>query len=306
MVRIAGIDIGSNSVRLLVAEVEGDRVVELATRRVTTRLGEGINQGVLQEHAVARTMEALDTLLADARSLRPDAVVAVATSAVRDARNGAGFVQAAHRTLGLDVRVLDGDEEARLAWRGVQAGLDLAGANIVVMDVGGGSTEFTWGGEPGGQAVSVRAGAVRLTEAGLGRVEVAALLAPVLGRIRPSRPDGMVGVGGTITTACAMKMGLKGYERGRLHGQELGRADVGYLVTRVAASTQQERLRLPGLDPERADIILAGLTIVAEVLDGLGLDGLVVSETGLLHGLVWTTASQIPDGVVGTPERGCR
>lgn len=284
--RIAGIDIGSNSVRMLVADVEGDSVVELATRRVATRLGEGINDFVLRDQAVARTLDALDVFLGVARSLKPDAVVAVATSAVRDAQNRVSFLKAVRCRLGLEVRVLDGPEEAGLSWRGVRCGLHLDVTNMVVMDVGGGSTEFTWGGDCGVQSVSLRAGAVRLTEAGLVDTQVADLLAPALSRIRSDRPSLLVGVGGTISTACAMKMGVDGFYQERLHGQRLSRADVETLITMVEGRPLLELGNIKGLAPERADIISAGLSIVARALDGLRMDFLVVSETGLLYGLV--------------------
>ena len=286
--RVAGIDVGSNSVRLLVADVEEGRVVELAARRVATRLGGGIGQGVLGEDAVRRTMEALAGFVAAIRPFRPERVVSAATSAVRDAANGAAFVASVRDALGLDIRVLTGDEEAAVSWRGVRAGLNLDASDVVVMDIGGGSTEFSWDGAGVLQTASVPAGAVRLTGAALAVSGVDALLAPALARIRGHRPRVMAGVGGTVTAACALKLGLGEYERGRLHGRVLARADVDDLAGMVAALSPRDRARLPGLDPERADIILAGLTIMTRVMAGLGFESLVASESGLAHGLVLT------------------
>ena len=296
--RIAGIDIGTNSVRLLVADVAGARVEELAVRRVATRLGEGMSGGRLVEAAVTRTIEALAGFLAEIRALRPDKVVAVATAAVRDAGNGREFVGRVRDSLGLEVRVPGGGEEALYSWYGAHSGVPTSGRPVVVMDLGGGSTEFTW--TEGGQvtAASVPVGAVRLFEAGGGGGEAADLLAPALTRIRgargPQSPEPgelmMIGVGGTVTTAAAMQMGLAAYERGRVHGRELSRADVARLAALVAACPPARRASLPGLDRERADIIPAGLAIMVAALDGLGLDSLVVSERGLLHGLVLDAA----------------
>jgi len=291
-VRIAGIDIGSNSVRLLVADVVRGRVAELAWERVTSRLGESMDRGELAEPAVERTLAALTAFLSRIRPFSPDAVVAAATSAVRDAGNQAAFLAAVRARLGLPVRVLAGGEEAALSWHGVRAGLDLDPGDLVVVDIGGGSTEFTWFAEGRLQTASVPAGALRLTLKGLAGLDD--VLAPALARIRRSRPRVMAGVGGTVTAACAMKLGLTAYDRSRLHGQVLSRTDVAGLIERVAACSQKERAALPGLGPGRADIFPAGLAVMDRILGGLGLESLVASETGLLHGLVLAAVEPRP------------
>jgi len=292
--RIAGIDIGTNSVRLLVADVAGGELQEVAVGRVVTRLGEGMSGGRLAEAAVRRTLAAVAGFQAEIDALGPAKVVAVATAAVRDACDGAGFVRRMRDALGLEIRVPLGEEEALYSWHGVRSGLARPpGRSPVVMDLGGGSTEFTWLEEGRVTAASVPVGAVRLFEAGGGAGEAAQLLAPTLTRIL-SRRSGpgcgeqlmLVGVGGTAATAAAMTMGLASYQPGLVHGRELSRSDVRRLAALASGGFPAGRPLPPGLDRDRADIIPAGLAIMVAVLEGLGLDCVVVSERGLLHGLV--------------------
>ncbi len=291
--RVAVIDIGTNSTRLMVAEVDRmgvGRVVHFDL--VTTRLGEGIGSGYLQKDAIARTCETLKHYLERIHLLQVECVVAAATSAVRDARNREEFLQAARR-IGLEVAVLSGEEEAYLSYLGVQYGLKVDPAGLLVMDVGGGSTEFIWQQDGSLFCRSVNVGAVRMTEGGHDDAAISRLLSPTLDQVRLSSPRRLVGVGGTVTTCAAMAQKLAVYDPRRVHGFVLSRAEVETILDILSRCTPEERRSLPGLQPERADIITAGVRIVRLVLHELGLPSLQVSEADIMHGLAIRAASGV-------------
>lgn len=258
----------------------------LETGLITTRLGEGIGGGVLLPGAMERTAGAVSQLLETARRLGSRRVVAAATSAVRDAGNRDEFLTLVRKKTGLAVRVLSGREEAALSYRGVLSGLAVEARSTAVMDVGGGSTELIWQEGASLRLASVNVGAVRLTEAGLDEGAAAALLGPVLEEVRLSPVKCLVGVGGTVTTLAALDQQLDPYDRDRVHGYCLTTPRVHSIQRQLGAMALEERRRLPGLQPERADIIVAGVMIVKLVLDGLGLERLLASESDILHGLV--------------------
>lgn len=286
MTRVAVIDTGTNSTRLLVADVaDGNKILPVQRELVTTRLGEGITSGRLRPEAIARTVRVLQDYLTIAREREALPVLAVATSAVRDAANRDDFLAAARRA-GLTVKVLSGPQEARLSYRGVLSGLPVEKASSVVMDVGGGSTEFIW--SSGGRVsyYSVDVGAVRITEGGYDRHWLSGMLAAPLCRVKEAAPRTLVGVGGTVTTLAAMDMGLRVYDPDRVHGHTIAVERVSSILDRLEKSKLEERIRLPGLQPERADIIPAGVRIVCQVLRQLALPELKVSEADIMHGLV--------------------
>jgi len=286
MNRIAAIDIGTNSTRLLVAERCSGGLKAMETRLITTRLGEGMGSGVLLPGAMERTMEAVNSFYQIAQRLGAERVVAAATSAVRDASNRDEFLDGVRRKTGLRVRVLSGEEEAAMSYRGVLSGLTVVPRSTVVVDVGGGSTEFIW--NQGGRLrlASVNVGAVRMTEADLGEEEVAARLNPALVEVRRSQIKTLVGVGGTITTLAAIDQGLVQYDPDRVHGYCLSATNVSDILKMLKRMDVEERKQVPGLQPERADIIVAGVTIVKAIMDGLGQGQLLVSECDILYGLV--------------------
>jgi exopolyphosphatase/guanosine-5'-triphosphate,3'-diphosphate pyrophosphatase len=309
--RLAAIDVGTNTVLLLVAERSGDVLRAVCERAEITRLGRGVDAtGRLDPAAIAATVEVLARYAAEARSLGASTVACVATSAARDAVNGGEFFQAARERAGLSPVIIGGDEEARLvyasAWRDfggpdLAAEADFAG-RLAVLDVGGGSTELSFGDGPVPRGrLSVQAGAVRLTERHLTGhppppAERAALLADAraalapfvaLGaRARGDRGARLVGVAGTVTTLAAVELALPAYDADRVHGSTLDLARIDALCSRLAGLTVAERAALPGMEPKRADVIYAGAVVVAEALRAAGFERLTVSDRGVRWGLL--------------------
>ncbi|MBI2015082.1 MAG: Ppx/GppA family phosphatase [Candidatus Rokubacteria bacterium] len=300
--RAAAIDVGSNTVRLLIADVRGrGRWRVVAQDQMVTRLGEGLAAaGALGEAPMARTLAVVLDYAGRARELGASAVRIVATSAVREAGNGRAFAAAVERVAGVPVEILSGEEEARLALRGVRRGLPDLGGALVTFDIGGGSTEYVLAHEDAVRAaVSLRLGVVPLAErfpfrdaVDWGRYQ--ALRDEVSGRlarelpagIRESRPAHLVGTAGTVTTLAALDLGLARYDPSRVHGHVLGRRAVAAQLARLGALPVAGRAALPCLEPGRADLIVPGIAIVQATLDCLGVDALVVSEYGLREGLL--------------------
>lgn len=301
MARHAAIDVGTNTVLLLVAEERAGVFAPLAERAEITRLGRGVDRtGRLDPGSIRDTVTVLARYAAEARALGAEEIVCVATSAARDASNGAEFFEAARREAGLSPEVVSGDEEARLVW--ASAWRDFGGEDgLCVLDVGGGSTEVCVGAGPAPRARrSLQMGAVRLTErvappdppdpAALAqlRLRAAEALAPAAELVAAGpRPARLVGVAGTVTTLAAVWQELPRYDSERVHGSELGLAELDALQTRLGALTTAERARLPGMEPKRADVIVAGCAIVTEAMRALGFDRLTVSDRGVRWGLLY-------------------
>jgi exopolyphosphatase/guanosine-5'-triphosphate,3'-diphosphate pyrophosphatase len=294
--RVAAIDQGTNTTRLLVADVEDREVEEVAKRLAITRLGEGVDaRRRLLPLPITRVRNVLTEYRREAEQLGAERILLVATSAVRDAENGEAFLGEIEWSYGFVTRLLSGDEEAELTFRGAADGR--LGSTLVV-DPGGGSTEFVVGesGEIRSRA-SVDIGSVRLTERFLhsdpptsDELEAAAdyvrsALPP------PPHADHAVGVAGTFTTLAALDMGLEEPEGLGTHGHRLTLAAVRAQRERLASLPLDKRRRLPGLHPERAPVIVAGAVIVEQVLDRFGLEELEVSERDLLHGAALEAAN---------------
>jgi exopolyphosphatase/guanosine-5'-triphosphate,3'-diphosphate pyrophosphatase len=310
--RHAAIDVGTNTVLLLVAEERDGRLEPVVERAEITRLGRGVDaSGQMSPEAIRETAEALGRFAAEARALGAQRIVCVATSAARDARNGAEFFAAARAAAGLTPEVITGDEEARLvyasAWR--DFGLTLGGpapfppgAPLAVLDVGGGSTEFTFGDGPSPRGrTSLQIGAVRLTERHVRcdpiplseqlvlREAAREAIAPLarldgIGDVTASR---LVGVAGTVTTLCSVHQRLPAYDAVKVHGATMLLDELDALLAQLAALTVAERQRLPGMEPKRADVIVAGGIIVAEAMRLTGFDRLTVSDRGVRWGLLY-------------------
>jgi exopolyphosphatase / guanosine-5'-triphosphate,3'-diphosphate pyrophosphatase len=296
--RVGVVDIGTNSTRLLVAEVEGEALTELERRTTVTRLGEGLEaSGRLSDAAMARVSETLAGYREAIDELGAERVVAVATSAMRDAANGPQFRDEIERRFGLDSRTISGDEEARLTFLGATSGRD-AGAATLVIDIGGGSTEFVVG-HPGGDPefhVSTRMGSVRHTERHLHSdpptaAELAALAVDARAIVEADVPadvrrsvDAGIAVAGTATSLAAIDQQLEPYDPERVHGYRLGAQSCERLLARLAELTVAQRRDVPGLHPDRAPTIVAGAGILLESMRASGLDEVEVSENDILHG----------------------
>lgn len=298
MKRYAAIDVGTNSVLLLVAERRPDgRLVAVEERAEITRLGRGVDATRrLDPEAIEETLKVLEAYAKDARELGAEDLVVSATSAARDASNGREFLDGARARAGVTVEIISGDEEARLSFASAWADFG-AGAPLVVLDIGGGSTEFIFG-DAGGQLgwrKSFDVGSVRLTErllAGdpptadeLGRAR-AALTETFAGL--PATPAGarLVGVAGTVTTLLAVARTIEPYDAALVHGATLSRDDVAHTVSRLAALPVRLRRTIPGLQPKRADVIVAGGLVLEAAMDALRVSEVVVSDRGLRWGLL--------------------
>jgi exopolyphosphatase/guanosine-5'-triphosphate,3'-diphosphate pyrophosphatase len=329
--RLAAIDLGSNTVHLLVADVGPGgtpwQVVDSDQR--VTRLGEGLAaSGRLGEAPTARTTAVVVEYVARARAAGAERVAIVATSAVREASNRADFVARLERAAGERVRVVTGEEEAALTLAGVVHGLGpglgqpLDGTTLM-FDIGGGSTEYVLvQAETAVAAVSLRLGVVDLAERHPfpGRVDWAryqALYDEVAGRlarelpptIRGARPGRIVGTAGTVTALAVLDLGLSHYDRARVQGHTMTRATVERLLQRLGALTVAERGALPCLEPARADIIVPGTAVVLATLKAFGAAGLVVSDAALREGVVLRLREgalgelRVPAGESGPPPR---
>src|SRR5213083_2989867 len=306
--RVAAIDLGTNTVRLLVAEVTphaaGWRTV-LAEQRVT-RLGEGFRTtGELGDAAAARTAAAVIDYVARAQSAGATRVAIAATSAVRDASNGRVFVRDLEQATGIGVRIISGEEEACLTLAGIVAGLGRLPGVVVAFDIGGGSTEYILARDGAlVTAVSLRLGVVplaerfplpnavepsRYTEL---RAAVQAQLVRELPPTLATRLDMLVGTAGTVTTLAALDLGLAEYDPARVQGHVLTRVAIERQRRRLNALDVAGRAALPCLEPGRADLIVGGVAIVEATLDQLGIEQLTVSDWSLREGLVAELAAR--------------
>ena len=290
--RVAAVDLGTNTTRLLVADVDDGRVETVVRREAITRLGESVDRRrILLPTSIARVRNVLVDYRRDATELGAERVLAVGTSAVRDAENGEAFLGEIEWSYGFVTQLLAGEEEAEWTLRGVASGGPL-GHGTLLVDIGGGSTELLVTGNDGAHvAVSTEAGSVRLTERFLSEPPSADELETCATYVRGLLPElevsTGVGVAGTIATAAAIE-----------ETTWIPRDSAAALVDRLAAMRLEERERVPGLAPARAPVIVAGLVVLREVLDRYGLEGIEVSERDLLDGIA-LAAAELPE-----PEEG--
>ncbi|HEX3594250.1 MAG TPA: Ppx/GppA phosphatase family protein [Polyangiaceae bacterium] len=293
-VRVGAIDVGTNTVLLLIATGDAHTPRAVLERATITRLGQGVDRtGRLADEAIERTVACLRTYGETLRGHGVTGIDVVCTSAARDASNGADFIRLATEAVGTRPRIIGGDEEARLTFDGALSGLDVGGG-LTVFDIGGGSTEIIHGKrERVNAAVSLDVGSVRLTER---HVRTDPPLPAELDAVRrdvesalaalPRRPTTtLVGVAGTITTLAAIEQGLDQYDSSRVHGSRLSRDTVSALKRRLASVPLGERRTISGLEPARADVIVAGAIIAEAVLAWAGAEELVVSDRGVRWGL---------------------
>jgi len=295
--RVAVIDIGTNSTRLLVADVEDGRVTELERRSTVTRLGRGVDtSGQLSAEAIEEVCNTVAEYIAMYEPLEPDEVTVIATSAVRDADNSSAFVAELRERFALRPRILDGDEEARLTYLGACADRPAADGTLVV-DIGGGSTELVVGsGREVTYFASLQVGVVRHTERHLkSDPPTAAELEELADDVRRlifaelAKADFFqvregIAVAGTPTSLAAIEQELDPYDPEKVHGYRLSLDSVQRLCSILSGKTLDERLHLRGLHPGRAPTIIAGVLILIQVMRAFGLREIEVSEHDILYG----------------------
>jgi exopolyphosphatase / guanosine-5'-triphosphate,3'-diphosphate pyrophosphatase len=288
-VRVAALDLGTNTTRLLVADVGSDRVDELHRETRITRLGEGVDtRGRLLPVPIARVRNVLSDYRRIAEQLGAERTLLVATSAVRDAENGEAFLGEIEWSYGFATQLLSGEEEADLMRRGVGA----SATGTLLVDIGGGSTELVLD----DFHVSLPLGSVRFTERH--GEDVAALEGAARELLPDLEPAQAVGVAGTITTLAALDLGLEEYDADRVHGHLLTRDGAQAQLERLAALPLEERRLVPALEPERAPVIVAGGAILVAILDRYRLAAIRASERDLLDGAA-LAAAELPE-----PEEG--
>ena len=301
--RVAAVDCGTNSVRLLVADVDGGSKTDLHREMRVVRLGQGVDRtGELAPEAIERTRVALADYARTCRALGVEVTRMVATSATRDARNRSDFAAMVLATLAAEPEVITGKEEAALSFDGATRGLDPTDGPFLVVDIGGGSTELVLGTGSVQAACSVDLGCVRLTERHLAddpptAPQIAAAEADIdaaLTVVRQAVPVGKartaIGLAGSVTTVAALALELPAYDAGRIHLSRVAAAEVAAVSERLLAMTRAERAALPVMHPGRVDVIGAGALILAMLVERLGLAEVLVSEADILDGIAWSAA----------------
>jgi exopolyphosphatase/guanosine-5'-triphosphate,3'-diphosphate pyrophosphatase len=303
--RVAAFDCGTNSLRLLVADLEDGAKTDVHREMRVVRLGQGVDRtGELAPEALERVRAALADYAVTCRDLGVQASRFVATSATRDARNRDAFTALVEQAVGVPPEVVDGDTEAALSLLGATRDLDPAQGPYLVMDIGGGSTEFVVG--DGGRvlgALSVDVGCVRLTERHLhddpptpeqvaaARLDVEQALDRVREVVPVAQARTAVGLAGSVTTVAALALGLEAYDPARIHLSRISASQVRRVTEQLLGATWRERAALPVMHTGRADVIGAGALVLDAALTGLELDQVLVSEADILDGIAWS----VPD-----------
>jgi len=304
MIRVAAVDLGTNSTRLLVGDVDGDELAELTRRLTITRLGEGVDQRRrLLPVPIARVRNCLAEYRRELEALGAERTLCIATSSARDAENGEAFLGEIEWSYGFTTQLLSGTEEAAMMIRGVTAGrppLD----DVLVVDIGGGSTELVVAAAGDvASATSLDIGCVRVTERFLtsdppSRPELAAAGGYVRSLLPQLEAGSAIGVAGTVTTLATLDLGDAEYDPARTHGHRLSLASVEEQLERLAAMTTEQRMAVPGIEHGRAPVIVAGIVVLREVLSAYDLSEIEVSERDVLHGAAFA-AAELPE-----PEEG--
>jgi exopolyphosphatase / guanosine-5'-triphosphate,3'-diphosphate pyrophosphatase len=314
--RVAAIDIGTNTTRLLVADVDGGQIGDVERESRITRLGEGVDERRrLLPVPIARVRNTLTDYRRTLERLGAERTLVIATSATRDAENGEAFLGEIEWSYGFTTRLLSGHDEALMTYRGVTSGRPVDDGTVII-DIGGGSTELVAGGPDGvGWHDSLDIGSVRLTERFLHgdpptEEELAACAAAVQALLAERVPDEIreqtsaaIGVAGTITSIAALALGLEEYDSEQVHGSRLTAAALGEQLDRLASVPLSERRKVRPLDPERAPVIVAGAIIARETLSFFGLDVLEISERDILDGAA-LAAAELPEQEEGAAPPG--
>jgi exopolyphosphatase/guanosine-5'-triphosphate,3'-diphosphate pyrophosphatase len=302
-VRVAVVDIGTNSTRLLIGDVEGSGVTEVERRTTVTNMGRGVDHtGLICTDAVDDVCAVIADYKSRYEEMGAERVMAIATSAVRDAVNGDAFIAELRERFNLDARLLTGEEEANLTYLGATAHRP-AGDSTLVFDIGGGSTELIIGrGARVGFHTSLQAGTIRQSERHLTRdppdpqeledlaADVRNLLERAVAAQSEAKASRAIAVAGTPTSLAAIDQELEPYDPGRVHGYKLGLQRIQRMLSRLSSLPLAERLRVPGLHPGRAPTIVAGTVILVQVMRAFQIKEIEVSELDILHGSALSAA----------------
>jgi len=308
-VRVAVVDIGTNSTRMLVADVEDSRVTEVERRTTVTNLGRGVDlTGSLCSDAIDNVCGVIADYMARWQELGAERVFAIATSAVRDSVNGDAFIAELRERFGLDARLLSGEEEAHLTYLGATAARPAEGYPTLVFDIGGGSTELIVGtGSEVEFHTSLQAGTIRHSERHLNSDppdpkeledladDVHRLIERAVESTEGAGPVRAIAVAGTPTSLAAIDQALEPYDPERVHGHRLALRPIQRMLSRLSALPLAERLRIPGLHPGRAPTIVAGTVILVQVMRAFGIEEIEVSERDILHGSALSAALAPPE-----------
>ena len=300
MKRIAAIDIGTNSMRLMLCKIEGNSIANKEKELMITRIGKDVSKtGMITEKSFARNIDALKYFKNKADRYGAEEVYAIATSAVRDALNAGAFVADAKSQAGVDVMVISGDEEAELGLRGVMSEIQNPRETVLVIDIGGGSTELVLGSkEKTDYKVSIPAGAVRMTEQFITgnpirnedaenmKKRLNELFEEPLEHLSKKRIDRVVAIGGTATTIAAMFHNMSIYDPETVHNTIIDSKYIESIFNKLKDMSVEERWNVKGLQKERADVMPSGIFILQHIIEGLKRDSLVVSENDNLEGII--------------------
>lgn len=298
--KIAAIDIGTNSMRLLIADYEEGKFKERKKFINPTRIGQGVNkEGVIQTDAFERNIKALKDFVNQAKEEGCSHILAMGTSALRDSKNSKEFVERAHLESGINVEILEGEVEACMGFMGAIESLSEKEENVLVIDIGGGSTEFIVGNKNGIEfSKSENVGVVRMTEKFLIsdpatkkeinelKLHLQITLEDTLEKLIQKNIKKIIGIGGTITSCASMIQEMQVYDMEKTHQYVLKDFEIDCLIEKLKPMNVKEKQMIKGLHPKRADVMFAGLLIVEHILKKLSMDRIVVSEYDNLEGLI--------------------
>ena len=301
--RVAAIDCGTNSIRLLIADIDGNNFREVVRDMEIVRLGQGVDEtGQFHPDAIARTLAAVDKFAAEIAKRGVEKIRFCATSATRDATNRHLFVDGVRDRLGIELEVISGDEEAALSFAGAIKDLDPSNGPFLVVDIGGGSTEFVFGTSTVEAARSVNIGCVRMTERHFAsdpatpeqieaaRSDIQAAIAQAAAVVPITKAKTLVAVAGTATTVAAAGLDLPEYDRYAIHLSRISAQQTHDAATMFATSNREQRLALGYMHPGRVDVIAAGSLVLSEIMKATGASEFVASESDILDGMAFSLA----------------
>lgn len=301
--RVAAIDCGTNSIRLLIADIDGNNFREVVRDMEIVRLGQGVDEtGQFHPDALARTLAAVDKFAAEIAKRGVEKIRFCATSATRDATNRHLFVDGVRDRLGIELEVISGDEEAALSFAGAIKDLDPSDGPFLVVDIGGGSTEFVFGTSTVEAARSVNIGCVRMTERHFAsdpakseqieaaRTDIQAAIAQAAAVVPITQAKTLVAVAGTATTVAAAALELPEYDRYAIHLSRISAQQTHDAATMFASTTREQRLQLGYMHPGRVDVIAAGALVLSEIMKATGATEFIASESDILDGMAFSLA----------------